>query len=459
MQSFKPYEIYKESNISWLGQVPAHWLIDRAKWSVQDCKNGFWGTEPEGEEDIVCVRVADFDRKSKTVSLDSLTLRNIAPKDRNARLLKEGDLLLEKSGGGDKQLVGAVVSFNHNFPAVTSNFVAKMSVDKSCNARFLTYIHSHFYDGFVNYRSIKQTTGIQNLDSQQYLDERMSYPPLEEQQKIADFLDFKAAQIDALIAKKEALLLKLQEKRSALITQAVTKGIHPNVGMKSSGVEWLGDVPAHWETFSLRHTLIEPLSNGLFKKKDQWGSGSRIVDVFDIYVDGDVIDESSLQRVDCSEFELEKYSALHGDFFFVRSSLKLDGIGKSALVSKPQEKMVFECHLVRGRPDLQKVDPKFYIYLLNSQYCRQILVALSNQVTMTTLDQEKFKGLKVPLPPKNEQEIITKYLDEKTSAIDKQLIRTEEVIFKLQEYRSSLITNTVTGKIDVRDFVVPNMPS
>lgn len=222
MHVYKQFELYTDSNIGWLGEIPAHWAVDRAKWSIQSIQNGVWGSEPEGEDDIVCIRVADFDRKSKAVSLENLTLRNISPKERGTRLLKKGDLLIEKSGGGDKQLVGAVVTFNHDFQAVTSNFVAKMSAHESCNSRFLTYMHSHLYDGNVNYRSIKQTTGIQNLDSQQYLDERIPYPPLDEQQKIADFLDSNINKIEQQNTKVIQVILKLQEYRSAIITNAVT---------------------------------------------------------------------------------------------------------------------------------------------------------------------------------------------------------------------------------------------
>ena len=144
--------------------------------------------------------------------------------------------MLEKSGGGEQQLVGAVVEFDQPFPAVSSNFIARMVVREEMDSRFLVYIHAHLYAGRVNFRSIKQTTGIQNLDGQAYLDEEIAYPPLEEQRGIARFLDFKTAQIDALIAKKNLLLEKLSDKRTALISHAVTQGIEPSVPMRSSGI-------------------------------------------------------------------------------------------------------------------------------------------------------------------------------------------------------------------------------
>ena len=187
---------------------------------------------------------------------------------------------------------------------------------------------------------------------------------------------------------------------------------------KDSEVEWIEKIPSHWNCTKLRFLLLESLANGLFKKKDEWGSGTRIVNVFDVYSEDDLVNEKSLDRVECSELEAERYSAQHGDFFFVRSSLKLEGIGKSATLLNPKEAMVFECHLVRGRPDLASVSPEFLNYYLNSYLARQNLVSRANQVTMTTIDQSKFKNLSVSLPKLNEQRSIARFLDYKTAQID-----------------------------------------
>lgn len=449
MQAFKPYESYKDSKVEWLGKVPTHWDT----WKVT---HGFdligSGTTPKSDNPIYY----DGDIPWVTTS----ELRESVIYDTSIKVTSEA---IRTYSALKKYPINSVAIAMYG---ATIGRLGQLGIEATFNQAccvFATpkvFIVRFFYYWLWMRRpiliSLSNGGGQPNLSQDDLKKLWIPIPTKAEQQKIADFLDYKAAQIDALIAKKEVLLLKLQEKRSALITQAVTKGINPNTQMKPSGIGWIGDVPSDWQVLSLRHTLIEPLSNGIFKKKDQWGSGTRVVDVFDIYVDGDIVDESSLQRLDCSDFEVKKYSALQGDFFFVRSSLKLDGIGKSALVTEPEEKMVFECHLVRGRPDQQKTDPKYFIYLLNSQYSRSTLVSLSNQVTMTTLDQEKFKGLKVPLPPKDEQVKISKYLDEKTNEIDKQLIKVTEVILKLTEYRTSLICNAVTGTIDVRDFKIEN---
>ncbi|MBL0445997.1 restriction endonuclease subunit S [Aeromonas veronii] len=217
---------------------------------------------------------------------------------------------------------------------------------------------------------------------------------------------------------------------------------------KPTGIERLVELPKHWNVASLRRLLTEPLANGLFKKREHWGSGTKIVNVFDAYVDGDVVDEQSLDRVACDESELRKYSVKHGDFVFVRSSLKLEGIGKSASVLKPSESIVFECHLVRGCPDTNTIEPTFLCYFLNSSYSRQSLVALSNQVTMATIDQEKFKSLSIAIPPIPEQQVIARFLDFKTAQIDALIAKKKALLDKLAEKRTALINHAVTKGLD-----------
>lgn len=218
----KPYSKYKDSGIEWLGQIPEEWEVDKLKRSISQCVNGIWGNDPDKENDIFCVRVADFNYKLKQVQLDKMTFRSITNNERVGRLLKEGDLLLEKSGGGDLQPVGRVVIYNHDIPAVCSNFIAKVRISKKYNAMFICYLHSLLYSVGLNIRSIKQTTGIQNLDSRSYFNEVVAYPSLQEQFAISQFIENKLGKIDSTIdrTKKEIVLLK--EYRTRLTADVVT---------------------------------------------------------------------------------------------------------------------------------------------------------------------------------------------------------------------------------------------
>ncbi len=253
LRRFRTYPRYKDSGVDWIGRIPTHWDINRFKTTVIGCQNGLWGDEPNGLNDIICIRVADFDRARLKIDLTEPTLRSVDRRALPTRLLKKGDLLLEKSGGGERQPVGAVVLYDHTEPAICSNFVAKLEIAQGFDARYLAYLHSAAYSARLNTRSIKQNTGIQNLDSDSYLNEQACLPPTSEQHAIAVFLDRETAKIDALIAKKERLIELLQEQRTALITQAVTKGLDPDVPRKDSGVEWLGQIPAHWRVKRLWH--------------------------------------------------------------------------------------------------------------------------------------------------------------------------------------------------------------
>ena len=210
----------KPSGVEWLGEVPEHWEVSRLKWSAAGTVNGVWGDEPDGENDIACVRVADFDRRGFRVHFGEPTMRAVTRSQRSGRELLPGDLLLEKSGGGEKQMVGCVVFFDHAEPAVTSNFIARVSPVGS--PRFWTYMHAALYSGKLNYPAIKQTTGIQNLDANAYFDTLTVFPPLAEQEAIAAFLDQETARIDRLASQVERAIERSQEYRTALVTAAVT---------------------------------------------------------------------------------------------------------------------------------------------------------------------------------------------------------------------------------------------
>ena len=213
----------KDSGIPWLGEVPAHWAIDRVKASIVSSKNGVWGSDPDGSElDVECVRVADFDRRRLRANDEIPTIRAVTESERQGRLLQKGDLLLEKSGGGDSQPVGQVVHYDRDREAVCSNFVARVVLAPEMDSRYWTYAHAAAYGFRVNVRSIKQTSGIQNLDQTAYFDECWVFPVACEQAAIADFLDNATARIDELADKVGLAAVLLKERRSALIAAAVT---------------------------------------------------------------------------------------------------------------------------------------------------------------------------------------------------------------------------------------------
>ncbi|OQC34923.1 MAG: Type-1 restriction enzyme EcoKI specificity protein [Bacteroidetes bacterium ADurb.Bin057] len=199
-----------------------NWKTYRLKTIVGSSTNGVWGDEPkDNDEDIYCIRVADIDSLTYGISENKLTIRNIETSDQEGRLLNTGDLIIEKSGGGDVSPVGRVVIYNLPYKAVTSNFMARLNISMEINNEFLYYIFSYLYSGRRNVPSIKATTGIQNLDLYSYLQNKVLVPPLEEQKQIVSHIKTETATIDTAIAKAEREIELIREYKEAMIAEAV----------------------------------------------------------------------------------------------------------------------------------------------------------------------------------------------------------------------------------------------
>jgi type I restriction enzyme, S subunit len=217
---------------------------------------------------------------------------------------------------------------------------------------------------------------------------------------------------------------------------------------KDSAIEWLGEVPEHWEALRIKDVGLNGLTNGIFKKKDDFGFGVKLINVSDLYQDNNLINYERLDRVNATENEVNKYIALEGDIFFVRSSLKLEGIGISALLEKTKEKTVFECHIIRFRPDSRSIHSKLLKYILNSEILKSRFIIVSKTVTMTTISQEKISSIELVLPPLSEQKAIAHYLDTKTAQIDRKIDLLTQKAERYGNLKQSLINETVTRGFD-----------
>lgn len=438
---FKPYSAYKESGVEWLGKIPEHWDLKRLRSTLTSCQNGVWGDEPDGAHDVICVRVADFDRVRFRVDLGDHTLRSVESGVLAARGLHSGDLLLEKSGGGENQPVGAVVLYDHTAPAVCSNFVARVTVAEGQDARFLTYLHAALYALRVNTRHIKQSTGIQNLDSASYLSESTGLPPGPEQRTISAFLDRETARIDALVTKKNRLIELLREQRTALITRAVAKGLDPTGSMMDSGVEWLGEIPARWRVtrsknlFKLRNVRALPEDEQLTASQ-QYGvipqsefmarEGRRVVQV--------ITGAEILKHVEAHDFVISMRSFQGG----IEWSPYAGSISSAYVVLAPSE----------------EVWHPFFVHLFKSKRYIQALQSTSDLVRDgQALRFENFVQVPLPVVPELEQRAIAAFLDRETARIDALVSKVHEAIDRLKELRTALISAAVTGKIDVREAV------
>jgi type I restriction enzyme S subunit len=453
------YPTYRPSGIEWLGDVPEHWDVDRLKWTTSGTVNGTWGEEPNGVDDLICVRVADFDRERFLVVDEPPTLRAVEVSQRKNRLLRIGDLLIEKSGGGEKQLVGCVVFFDHDFTAVCSNFVARMPTVPSHSARFWSYAHAALYSGRLNYPAIKQTTGIQNLDSAVYLDTRVGLPPEDEQRAIADFLDRETAKIDALVAKKRTLIERLKEKRTALISRTVNRGIPPDAAIKAgldahpkfkpSDIEWLGDVPEHWSVKRLMYLTDKkrPIMYGIVLPGPDVPDGVPIVKGGDVKP-GRLTLESLCRTTAEIESGYVRSRLATGDIVFsIRGT-----VGEAELVPEEIAGANLTQDAARIAPSTD-VNGRWLLYAVKAEAVSHPLLSLSLGAAVRGINIRDLKKLVVPFPSSKEQLAIADYLDRETCKLDTMTDKVETATERLQEYRAALITAAVTGKIDVREAV------
>lgn len=437
LASMPQYEDYVDSGVEWLGRVPSHWQITRLKNTINGCVNGLWGADPNGKDELVVVRVADFDEQKLNVSDEKLTYRSIPENERKSRLLKFGDLLIEKSGGGDKTLVGRVVLFDKSYTAVTSNFVAKMTPKNWVNHSFLKYVFFSLYSRGVNYVSIKQTTGIQNLDANSYLNEVFCFPDEFVQAEVANFLDKKTAQIDEAIAIKEQQISLLKERKQIIIQQAVTQGLDPNVPMKDSGVDWIGKIPEHWEVRRAKY---------IFKKENR---PVRLEDeVVTCFRDGQVTLRTN-RRTEGFTFATKEHGyqgirkgdlVIHAMDAFAGAIGVSDSDGKSSPVYSA-------CTPVTG----VKVNPKYYALYLRNLALGGFIESLAKGIRERSTDfrYKDFSELFFPLPDIETQNKVVLEIEKSHQEIDGGISVLTKQIEKIKEYKTSLINSAVTGKIKI----------
>lgn len=213
----------KDSGIEWVGDVPDSWEKRRIYYTIDRRFDGAWGDDEKGNsDDVICYRIADFDYQKGYLDDKKFTLRNVEPETRKKKQVQKGDLLVEKSGGGDLYPVGRVVSVNYEQDAICSNFIQALKIKDGFDSRFIFYVFKALYSKKVNIPFFNQTTGIQNLQVKEYLKNEMFYPSYEEQCKISGFLDSISNSIQDGIEDCNRMITLLQERKQIIINDVVT---------------------------------------------------------------------------------------------------------------------------------------------------------------------------------------------------------------------------------------------
>jgi type I restriction enzyme S subunit len=271
-------------------------------------------------------------------------------------------------------------------------------------------------------------------------------PPIDHQIAISEFLDRETGKIDALVAKKEELMRLLQEKRTALITRAVTKGLDPNAPMKDSGIEWLGEIPAHWEVTKLAYRYEVQLGKMLDQSRITGESSYPYLRVFD--VQWGEINTENLPVMDFSPSDQAKFRLKAGDLMVNEGG---SYVGRSAVWNGELDDCFYQKALHRVRARSGRDSTRFLYYAMSFATRQGVFVAGGNQTTIDHLTAEQLNRYRFAFPPIEEQNAIATHLDQTERDLDRLVRRVEDAIAHLQELRTALISAAVTGKIDVRE--------
>jgi type I restriction enzyme, S subunit len=449
VRRWKSYPAYKKSGVEWVPKIPSHWEMQRLKFVLLQ-RLQYGANEEAGETDVASprfVRITDINNRGE---LRDDTFRSLAEEKAKPYLLEEGDVLLARSGA----TVGKSFQYRNTWGRCCfAGYLIRARLDQTnCLPDFLNYFTSsiNYWDWIAS--SLIQAT-IQNVSAEKYGNLSLPLPPTPEQQTIISFLDRETAKIDAVVAKKERLIELLQEKRAALITHAVTKGLPsigsgqatPKVPMKDSGVEWLGKTPAHWDVAPVYSRYEVALGKMLDAKRV---TGEHLAPYLrNVDVQWNRVNIENLPEMDFHAGERGRYGLRPGDLLVCEGG----EVGRTALWRGELKECFYQKAIHRVRPLSEKDIPRYLYYVMYAAASRGVFVAGGNPNTIDHLTAIQLRHYRLLFPTKEEQVRITAVLDEETAKIDALIAKVRDGIEKLKEYRTALISAAVTGKIDVRD--------
>jgi len=443
--NFPRYPKYKDSGVEWLGEVPVSWSVAPFKRQIARNDGGVWGDDPDGISDTIVLRSTDQTVDGRW-QLDNAASRKLSASDIDGALLDEGDLLLTKSSGSSLHIgkTTLVTSEIAEMRCCYSNFMQRIRTKTTFLPKLAWY--------FLNNRLARQqldlvsnsTTGLANLNATMVGQIVVIVPPLPEQIAIAEFLDRETAKIDELVAEQRRLMELLKEKRQAVISHAVTKGLNPHAPMKPSGIEWLGEVPSHWEIWKMTHAF-KKIGSGTTPKTDRreyYENGNNpwinTGDLNDGYLsesenkitDLALSDHSTLRTYSVDSVVIAMYGAT---------------IGKLGILKIPAT-VNQACCVFTG---VKEIEYKFLFYWLYA--FRPIIISLASGGGQPNINQDTLRAICVASPDLNEQKAIVEIIDVETAKNDALIAEAKRTIDLLQERRTALISAAVTGQIDVRN--------
>lgn len=449
------YSKYKPSGIKWLGDVPEHWTIPPLYTRYQ-VDLGKMLNEAAIKGDHLVPYLRNIDVQWDQTNVSDLPEMDIGPWEFERYTIRRGDLLVCE--GGEVGRAAIVRDAAHGFGYQKAlHRLRPLAIGEVPRFMFYTLYWATHQGVFI---AGGNPNTIPHLTGEKFRVYRFPTPPYREQCAIANFLDREMAKIDTLVAKKRTLIELLKEKRTALISRTVTRGLPPAAAraagldphpkLKPSGVDWLGEVPEHWMAPPLYMRYQVDLGKML---NEAAISGDHLVRYLrNVDVQWDQVNVSELPEMDIGPWEITRYTVRRGDLLVCEGG----EVGRAALVGDAADGLGYQKALHRLRPMAPSEDPRFMFYTLYCAAHQGVFIAGGNPNTIPHLTGEKLRAYRFPAPRNREQRAIADYLDRETTKIDSMVAKVETAIERLQEYHIALITAAVTGKIDVREQTVDN---
>jgi type I restriction enzyme S subunit len=452
MTRWRPYPEYKDAGVPWLGEIPLEWRTTQVKYSYEVRLGKMLASEPSSSLDTLEPYLRAANVYWEGVDTSDIHEMWFSPSEKAQYRLEPGDLVVCE--GGD---VGRSAIWKGELPeCYIQNAVHRVRGKDGYSNRFFYYwLFALKSAGYIDLICSKAT--IAHLTAEKLATISIVVPPPKEQRVIAAFLDRQTAKIDALIAEQRHLIELLQERRAALISHAVTKGLDPEAPMKDSHISWLGEIPRNWEVVRLK--FIAHVQSGVAKGRNL--EGKQTVDLPYLRVanvQSGFVDLSDVATITIGKDEIERYSLKPGDILMTEGG-DYDKLGRGTVWEGQIHPCVHQNHIFAVRA-LPGTNPYWISTLTQVDYARHYFILRSKQSTnLASISMTNVMELPIILPPTPEQDRILSYLDRETAKIDALIAEIETGIAHLEEYRTALISAAVTGKIDVRDALPFNAPT
>lgn len=440
----KPYPAMKGSGVKWLGDVPEHWDVKRTKSVLSRNESGVWGQDST-DEGVIVVRSTE-----QTVTgewnITAPARRQLTSPEYDAFRLKEGDLVVTKSSGSALH-IGKTAIVTKEVEALDccfSNFMQRLRVRQGTLARFVWY----YLNGDMGRKQFDYlsdtTTGLANLNGEIIGKVVLPSPPLAEQNAIVRFLDHADRRIMRYVRAKQELIALLEEQRRVLVHTAVTRGVEAATKQEATGDAWFPEAPAHWDVMPMRRVIASSL-DGPHHSPEYLDQGIPFLSARNIRVDRwSLEDVKFISRTDYETF-CQRVKPAVGDVLYTKGGTT--GIARAVDLDYPFQVWV---HVAVLKLREERILPRFLAAALNSPRCYEQSQLLTRGATNQDLGLGRMKEIVLPVPPLAEQSDIIEHVAEVEDRLGRARATALREIELVREYRSRLIADVVTGKVDVR---------